>query len=65
MGLERNWVLLVLPESGEHRPTERHGQQRYQLAKTPSVAEVGPFEVEISGFERGEQRLNAPAIMPP
>ena len=65
MGLERNGVLLVLPEPGEHSPTERQRQQGYQLAEPFSVAEVGGFEVEASRFEGCEQRLNAPAIMPP
>lgn len=61
MGLKRNRVLVVVPEPGEHSPTERQGQQRYQLAEPLSVAEVGRFEVKSSGFERGKQRLNAPS----
>lgn len=61
MGLERNWVLLVLPEPGEHSPTKRQNQQHYQFAKTLSVAEVGRLKVKTSGFGCSKQRLNAPS----
>lgn len=59
MGFGWNGVLLVLPEPSQHGPTECQRQQGYQLTEPLSVAEVGGFEVESSGFEGGEQRLNA------
>jgi hypothetical protein len=61
MGFDRNGVLLVLPESSEHGPTERQGQQGNHLTESLSLAEMGGFEVEASSFERREQRLNAPS----
>jgi len=54
MGFDRNGVLLVLPESSEHGPTERQGQQGNHLTESLSLAEMGGFEVEASSFERRE-----------
>jgi hypothetical protein len=41
--------VLALPESSEHRPTERQGQQSNQLTEALRVAEVGRFEKPGAG----------------
>jgi hypothetical protein len=61
MGLDGNGVVLVLPQPGEHGPAEAQGEQSDELTQTLGMTEVGGFEVEASGFEGGEEGLNAPA----
>jgi hypothetical protein len=64
MGFDGNGVMLMVPESGEHGPTETQGKEGDEFTETFGLAKVGGFKVEASGFEGGEQGLDAPAIMP-
>ncbi len=51
----------MLPEPGEHSPTERQGQRRYQLTEALNAAEVGEFDVKPSDLKYREQCLYAPS----
>ena len=53
-------MLLVLPESSEHRPAEGQSQQREQLAEPLGMAEMGRFEVEAPRFQGGKEGLDTP-----
>jgi len=61
MGFDGNRLVLMVPESGEHGPTEAQGEEGNKSTETLSMAKVGGFEVEPSGFEGGEEGLDAPA----
>lgn len=61
MGLDGDGVMLMVPEPGEHGPTEAQGEEGNELTQTLAMAEVGGFEVKASGFEGREEGLNAPA----
>jgi hypothetical protein len=41
MGLQWNWLLLVLPEPSEHGPTERQREQCDELTESFSLTEMG------------------------
>jgi hypothetical protein len=60
MGFDRNRVVLMLPEPGEHGPTEAQGKERDEFTQALAMAEVGGFEVKASGFEGRKQGLDAP-----
>ncbi len=61
MGLDGNRMLLMVPESGEHGPTEAQGEESDEFTEAFSMAKVGGFKVEALGFEGGKQGLDAPA----
>jgi hypothetical protein len=53
--------MLMVPESGEHGPTEAQGKGGDKFTEAFRLTEVCGFEVEASGFEGREEGLDAPA----
>jgi hypothetical protein len=58
MRFDGNRIMLMVPESGEHGPTEAQGEESDEFTEAFCLAEVGRFEVEASGFESGKQGLD-------
>ena len=61
MSFDGNRLVLMVPESGEHGPTEAQREEGNEFTEAFGLAEVGGFEVEASGFEGRKQGFDAPA----